>query len=134
MELFTLGVSSGYTQSDVTNVARALTGWTLQNYSKSDNYNGATFVDKPAFHDNGSKVILGQTGNWNGYDAIQIILNWSDSGGSKTWRFLREQNWRRCRHYPPPPHPRLPLPPRPVALRRPYPRTPPDMRLRPARQ
>jgi uncharacterized protein (DUF1800 family) len=93
MELFTLGVSSGYTQSDVTNVARALTGWTIKDYSKTDNYNGATFVDNPAFHDNGSKVILGETGNWNGYDAIQIILNWSDAQGSKSGRFLAAKLW-----------------------------------------
>jgi uncharacterized protein (DUF1800 family) len=93
MELFTLGVSSGYTQSDVTNVARALSGWTLQNYSKTDTYNGATFVDNAAFHDNGSKVILGQTGNWNGYDALQIILNWSDAQGSKSGRFLAAKLW-----------------------------------------
>jgi uncharacterized protein (DUF1800 family) len=92
MELFTLGVSSGYTQSDVTNVARALSGWTLQGYNKANSYN-ATFVDNPAFHDNGTKVILGQTGNWNGYDAINLILNWSDAGGSKSGRFLAAKLW-----------------------------------------
>src|SRR5215813_6353762 len=75
MELFTLGVNSGYTQKDVTEVARALTGWTITGYSKMDNYNGAVFKDDPAFHDNGYKTILGQTGNWNGYDAVRIILD-----------------------------------------------------------
>jgi uncharacterized protein (DUF1800 family) len=93
MELFTLGVSSGYTQSDVTGVARALTGWTVQNYTKLDNFNGATFVDNPAFHDGGTKVILGQNGAWNGYDAIRIILNWSDAQGSKSGRFLGAKLW-----------------------------------------
>ena len=92
MELFTLGVSSGYTQSDVTNVARAFSGWTLQGYNKANNY-AATFVDNPAFHDNGTKTILGQTGNWNGYDAINLILNWSDAGGSKSGRFLAAKLW-----------------------------------------
>src|SRR6266581_5649619 len=53
MELFALGVSSGYTQTDVTNVARALTGWTIRNYTKADNYNGATFTDDASLHDNG---------------------------------------------------------------------------------
>ena len=102
MELFTLGVNSGYTQTDVTQMARALTGWTLQNYVKADNYNGATFLDNPAFHDNGSKTILGQTGNWSGYDAINIILNWSDSLGSKSGRFLGAKLWTYFA-YPDPP-------------------------------
>jgi len=93
MELFTLGVNSGYTQSDVTQVARALTGWTVQGYGKSDNYNGATFVDNGAIHDPGSKTILGRTGPWNGYDAIQIILNWSDALGTKSGRFLSAKLW-----------------------------------------
>jgi uncharacterized protein (DUF1800 family) len=50
MELFTLGVNN-YTQTDVTEVARALTGWTIQGYTQADGYNGAFFVDNPAFHD-----------------------------------------------------------------------------------
>jgi uncharacterized protein (DUF1800 family) len=93
MELFALGVSSGYTQTDVTNVARALTGWTVQNYTKADNYNGATFTDNASLHDNGQKTIFGQTGNWNGYDAINLILNWSDARGSKSGRFLGAKLW-----------------------------------------
>jgi len=93
MELFTLGVSSGYTQTDVTEVARALTGWTLQGYTQMDNYNGATFVDNPAFHDNGSKTILGRTGLWTGSDAISIILNWSDSQGTKSGRWVAQKVW-----------------------------------------
>jgi uncharacterized protein (DUF1800 family) len=102
MELFTLGVDSGYTQSDVTAVSRALTGWTLQGYTKTDNYNGATFLDNAAFHDTGSKTILGQTGPWTGYDAINIILNWSDSQGTKSGRFLGAKLWTYFA-YPDPP-------------------------------
>lgn len=95
MELFALGVNSGYTQTDVTMVARALTGWTLTpgSYTKTDNYNGATFFDNPAQHDTGAKTILGQTGNWNGTDAIGIILNWSDADGSKSGRFITAKLW-----------------------------------------
>ena len=95
MELFTLGVDSGYTQDDVTQVARALTGWTLVrgSYTQTDNYNGATFQDNPAIHDNGAKTILGKTGNWNGAEAIDIILNWSDSRGTKSGRFLAAKLW-----------------------------------------
>ncbi|MEP6493887.1 MAG: DUF1800 domain-containing protein [bacterium] len=54
MELHTLGVDGGYTQKDVQEVARALTGWT---------YNRQTgdFVFNPAIHDAGAKLILGHT-------------------------------------------------------------------------
>jgi uncharacterized protein (DUF1800 family) len=55
MELHTLGVDGGYTQQDVIEVARALTGWTL-----SRGANGGTFLFRPESHDAGSKVILGQ--------------------------------------------------------------------------
>jgi uncharacterized protein (DUF1800 family) len=54
MELHTLGVDGGYTQQDVIEVARALTGWTLANGA-----NGGPFVFRPAVHDAGAKVILG---------------------------------------------------------------------------
>jgi uncharacterized protein (DUF1800 family) len=53
MELHTLGVDGGYTQKDVQEVARALTGWTFQRQ------NGEFFFN-PNIHDAGEKVILGQ--------------------------------------------------------------------------
>src|SRR5689334_5723295 len=92
MELFTLGIGH-YTQTDVTEVARALTGWTVQNYNKATNYNQATFVNNPNTHDNGTKTILGQTGNFDGTDAIGIILNHSDSAGSVSGRFIGAKLW-----------------------------------------
>ncbi|MGH7788715.1 MAG: DUF1800 family protein, partial [Candidatus Binatia bacterium] len=52
MELHVLGVDGGYTQTDVEQVARAFTGWTVQN---------GQFVFDPANHDTGQKVVLGQT-------------------------------------------------------------------------
>jgi uncharacterized protein (DUF1800 family) len=54
MELHTLGVDGGYTQKDVTEVARAFTGWTIQNPLR-----GAAFRFEPRIHDRGEKVILG---------------------------------------------------------------------------
>lgn len=54
MELHTLGVDGGYTQQDVIEVARALTGWTL-----SAGAQGGEFVFRPQVHDAGAKVILG---------------------------------------------------------------------------
>jgi uncharacterized protein (DUF1800 family) len=54
MELHTLGVDGGYTQQDVINVARALTGWTLERGAQ-----GGGFVFRPQAHDAGAKTILG---------------------------------------------------------------------------
>lgn len=92
MELFTLGVDK-YAQTDVTEAARALTGWTIQGYTQTDGYNGAVFVDNAAFHDNGVKTILGQTGNWNQLDAIRIILEHTDARGSVSGRFIGARLW-----------------------------------------
>jgi uncharacterized protein (DUF1800 family) len=54
MELHTLGVDGGYTQQDVIEVARALTGWTI------DQQRGA-FMFNPVWHDAGAKTVLGNS-------------------------------------------------------------------------
>jgi uncharacterized protein (DUF1800 family) len=54
MELHTLGVDGGYTQKDVTEVARAFTGWTIQNPRR-----GGGFVFNSRLHDTGEKIVLG---------------------------------------------------------------------------
>jgi uncharacterized protein (DUF1800 family) len=54
MELHTLGVDGGYTQHDVTEVARCFTGWSIRAPRE-----GATFVFRERVHDRGSKVVLG---------------------------------------------------------------------------
>jgi uncharacterized protein (DUF1800 family) len=54
MELHTLGVDGGYTQKDVIEVARALTGWTIDQPRR-----GGGFVFNPRMHDTGEKTILG---------------------------------------------------------------------------
>ena len=64
MELFTLGIGN-YTENDVREAARAFTGWSLRS--------GAFYFDA-ANHDNGTKNFLGQSGNFNGDDIIDIIL------------------------------------------------------------
>ena len=56
MELHTLGVRGGYTQHDVMEVARCLTGWTVR--SKQFLNNGGVEFRKQ-FHDDGAKVVLG---------------------------------------------------------------------------
>ena len=54
MELHTLGVDGGYTQKDVTEVARAFTGWTIDR-PRTD----AHFIFRPGMHDTGEKIVLG---------------------------------------------------------------------------
>lgn len=81
MELHTLGVDGGYTQQDVTQAARVLTGWTVFPYNKfygespiSKQYEQAgeakmaekgfvrkgDFLFVPTRHDNGEKIVLGK--------------------------------------------------------------------------
>ncbi len=59
MELHTLGVDGGYTQTDVLEVARCFTGWSMETDSTSPNY--GTFKYIPGYHDNGAKTVLGHT-------------------------------------------------------------------------
>ncbi len=56
MELHTLGVDGGYTQQDVTEVARCFTGWTIRQPNRGG---GFEFNDK--IHDKGEKHVLGVT-------------------------------------------------------------------------
>jgi uncharacterized protein (DUF1800 family) len=65
MELFTMG-RGNYTEADVREGARAYTGWGF-------NLRGE-FVFRPFAHDEGKKTFLGQTGNFDGDDVIDIIL------------------------------------------------------------
>src|SRR4051812_49782936 len=55
LELHTLGVDAGYTQHDVQEVARCLTGWTVDQHRQR-----GRFKFDPARHDDGEKVVLGQ--------------------------------------------------------------------------
>jgi uncharacterized protein (DUF1800 family) len=55
MELHTLGVDGGYTQTDVTEVARAFTGWSIDRP-----HTEGRFVFRPRMHDRGEKVVLSQ--------------------------------------------------------------------------
>ncbi len=65
MELFTLG-EGNYTEEDVKEAARAFTGWTDGKSS---------FRFKENNHDEGEKVVLGVTGNLDGDDVIDILLD-----------------------------------------------------------
>jgi uncharacterized protein (DUF1800 family) len=66
MELFTMGVNR-YTQRDVTESARAFTGWTI------DPEHGNRFAFNRDFHDDGPKMFLGNRGFFAGEDIIRIL-------------------------------------------------------------
>ncbi len=73
MELHTLGVRSGYTQADVTEFARALTGWTLP---ADDAAGGAagTFRFVNALHEPGARTVLGRSYAEGGEQQARAIL------------------------------------------------------------
>lgn len=63
MELHTLGVRSGYGQADVTEFARALTGWTVDGIGaggRLDSGNPDDFIFRPQLHEPGTRTILGK--------------------------------------------------------------------------
>jgi len=73
LELHTLGVDGGYSQQDVINAARALTGWTIRGAQQGGGFN---FV--PQVHDAGEKVLLGHKlaagrGIEDGEDVLDIV-------------------------------------------------------------
>ena len=73
LELHTLGVRSGYTQDDVTEFARALTGWTLPG---DDFVDGAspTFRFVRALHEPGARTVLGRSYAEGGEQQARAIL------------------------------------------------------------
>ncbi len=74
MELHTLGVDGGYTQSDVTEVARCLTGWTIKRKSSD----GVEFFFNEPMHDQADKTVLGQKisggGKADGEKVLEILV------------------------------------------------------------
>jgi len=72
MELHTLGVDGGYTQADVTEVARAFTGWTIERPRQE-----ARFAFRPAMHDGGDKLVLGRPvragGQRDGDEVLELL-------------------------------------------------------------
>ncbi len=74
MELHTLGVNGGYTQQDVTQVARVFTGWTIDQPLE-----GGGFAFRPRLHEPGSKTVLGHTikqgGEKEGMQVLEILAH-----------------------------------------------------------
>src|SRR5258708_24174135 len=81
MEMFTMGVGH-YSEKDIREAARAFTGW---------NYADLKFVVKKDQHDDGVKTFLGKTGNSDGVQIIDIIMQQrvtADYIAGKLYRFF----------------------------------------------
>lgn len=86
MELFTMG-RGNYTESDVKEAARAFTGWAFN--AKGE------FVFRKFQHDDGSKTFLGKTGNFDGDDILNILLENKQTANyisKKIYRFFVNEN------------------------------------------
>jgi uncharacterized protein (DUF1800 family) len=82
MELHTLGVRSGYSQSDVTEFARALTGWTVDGLGRGPaaramGGGGApgAFHFAEAIHQPGARTIFGKTYDQPGFEQAKAVLH-----------------------------------------------------------
>jgi uncharacterized protein (DUF1800 family) len=85
MEMFTMGVGN-YTEKDIREAARAFTGW---------NYVDLKFVVNKDQHDDGVKTFLGKTGNFDGVQIIDIIMQQpvtADYIAGKLYRFFVRDN------------------------------------------
>ncbi|HXV32584.1 MAG TPA: DUF1800 domain-containing protein [Gaiellaceae bacterium] len=71
MELFTLGAGRGYTEEDVREQARALTGWRVD---WRDGVGYVNFRYDAGRHDTGTKVIFGKSGNFGWQDACRLCV------------------------------------------------------------
>ena len=74
MELHTLGVNGGYTQQDVTEVAKVFTGWTLRQPRE-----GGGFFFNERMHEPGTKIVLGQKikedGENEGHEVLRLLAH-----------------------------------------------------------
>jgi len=72
MELHTLGVNGGYTQADVIQVARVLTGWTVDRPQF-----GGGFIYAPMRHEPGTKTVMGtkikENGEMEGQELLHLL-------------------------------------------------------------
>ena len=83
LELFSLGIGH-YSEDDVKETARALTGWTVVDGEARE---------APSRHDDEPKTILGKTGNWRASDVVRIVarphrrrpIGWPGGSASCSW-------------------------------------------------
>jgi len=74
LELHTVGVDAGYTQQDVIEMAKCLTGWTVREPRRNPEY-----IFRTEFHAEGKKVVMGRTfhhgGEKDGEEALKTLAN-----------------------------------------------------------
>ena len=75
LELFSMGIGN-YTEDDIKQASRAFTGWTFEQPIPLYPYGHfkSQFIFDKEDHDNGEKEFLGNKGNFNGEDIIEIIV------------------------------------------------------------
>ena len=86
MELFTLG-RGNYTEKDVKEAARSFTGW---GFNKA-----GEFAFRKNVHDEGKKTFMGQTGNFDGDDILNILLKKPETATfitKKIYRYFVNEN------------------------------------------
>jgi uncharacterized protein (DUF1800 family) len=86
MELFTMG-RGNYTENDVKEAARAFTGWAFNPKGE--------FVFRRNQHDDGSKTFLGKTGNFDGDDILNMLLENKQTANyisKKIYRYFVNEN------------------------------------------
>jgi uncharacterized protein (DUF1800 family) len=86
MELFSLG-EGHYTEYDITEAARAFTGWSLDRMNQQ-------YVYRPLIHDNGGKEVLGRRGNLDGAEVIAQIVAQPQAAvfiTAKLWNYFAGQ-------------------------------------------
>ena len=76
LELHTLGVGGGYTQTDVTSYAEVITGWSIgSDQGRRPEGEPGKFVFRPDFHEPGAKIVLGKRYPDTGYDQGVAVLH-----------------------------------------------------------
>ena len=88
MELFTLGADRGYTEQDVREQARALTGW---RNDWDDGVGPHNFRYDAKFHDAGPKRIFGKSGRFTWHDSVRLCLEHRSHPSfvvSKLWSYF----------------------------------------------
>ena len=74
LELHTLGVRTVYSQTDVTNFAKVITGWTIVP-PKRDAEHGGEFTFNPRMHEPGAQTVIGNTYPDTGFDQGRAVLH-----------------------------------------------------------
>ena len=72
LELHTVGVDGGYTQTDVTEFAKILTGWSVANGNEPDS---GQFRFRPMVHEPGDKTVMGRTYREAGLEEATLVMD-----------------------------------------------------------